>query len=178
MLARAAFIVEGNDMLRRSRHVGDDEANARLKLSRMLLDLGGDPARLRPACGPVVEVGAIPPNMVRWPPDRTLEQVADPALQDAVRRKPDRVFDPFGFKIFLNIWIGEAGIGPKINARYLAAIARHDAIKHTLPAIGAVDVAGTKRAALQIAELIEHEPQMITGAFVMPVPDAVRRASG
>lgn len=59
--------------------------------------------RLRPACGPVVQVGVIPANMVRWPPDRTLEQVADPVLQDAVRRKPDRVFDPFGFRIFLDI---------------------------------------------------------------------------
>jgi hypothetical protein len=117
----------------------------------MPLDLGDDPARLRPACGPVVEVGVIPANMVRWPPDRTLEQVADPVLQDPVRRKPDRVFDPFGFKIFVDIRIGEAGIGAEIDARYLAAIARHDTIKHTLPAIGAVDVAGTKRAALQIA---------------------------
>jgi len=116
--------------------------------------------------------------MVRWPPDRTLEQVADPVLQDAVRRKPDRVFDPFGFKICVDIRIGEAGIGAEIDARDLAAIARHDGIKHTLPAIGAVDVAGTKRAALQIAELIEHEQRMITGAVVVTVPDAVRRASG
>ncbi len=106
----------------------------------MPLDLGDDPARLRPACGPVVEVGVISANMVRWPPDRTLEQVTDPVLQDAVRRKPDRVFDPFRFKIFVDIRIGEAGVSAEIDARDLAAIARHDGIKHTLPAIGAVDV--------------------------------------
>jgi hypothetical protein len=106
--------------------------------------------------------------MVRWPPDRTPEQVADPVLQDAVRRKPDRVLDPFGFKIFVDIRIGEGGIGAEIDARDLAAIARHDTIKHTLPAIGAVDVAGTKRAALQIAELIEHpfpQPGAVLSAF-------------
>jgi hypothetical protein len=111
--------------------------------------------------------------MVRWPPDRTPEQVADPVLQDAVGRKPDRVLDPFGFKIFVDIRIGEGGIGAEIDACDLAAIARHDTIKHTLPAIGAVDVAGTTRAALQIAELIEHEQRMITGAVVVTVPEAV-----
>ena len=112
-------------------------------------------------------------NMVRWPPDRMLEQVADPVLQDPVRRQQDRVFDSFGFEIFVDIGIGKAGVSAKIDARDLAAIARHDGIMHTLPAIGAVDVAGTTRAALQIAELIEDEQRMITGAVVVPVPDAV-----
>lgn len=125
LLARAALVVEGDDILGAPRHVGDDEADARIKLARMPLDLGDDPTRLRPACGPVVEVGVIPANMVRWPPDRTLEQVADPVLQDAVRRKPDRVFDPFGFKIFVDIEIGEARDSVEIDARDLAAIARH-----------------------------------------------------
>jgi hypothetical protein len=44
-----------------------------------------------------------------------------------------------------------------------------------------MDVAGTKGAAFQIAELVEEEQRMIAGAGVMAVPDAhlllaVRRA--
>src|SRR2546421_8867680 len=42
-----------------------------------------------------------------------------------------------------------------------------------LPPIGAVDVAGTQRAAFQIAELVEYEQRMIAGAGVMAVPGAV-----
>jgi hypothetical protein len=33
-----------------------------------------------------------------------------------------------------------------------------------------VDVAGTQLTALQVAELIEHEQRMVTGAGVMAVP--------
>ena len=81
LLARAALVVEGDDVIGAARHVGDDESDARIKLARIPLDLGDDPARLQPASGSVVEVGVIPPHMVRRPHDRTLEQVADPVLK-------------------------------------------------------------------------------------------------
>jgi hypothetical protein len=35
-----------------------------------------------------------------------------------------------------------------------------------------VDVAGTKRTSFQVAELVEHEERMITGAGIVAVPDA------
>jgi hypothetical protein len=47
-----------------------------------------------------------------------------------------------------------------------------DGLEHAFPAVGAVHVAGTQDAALQIAELVEHEQRMIAGALVMTVPDA------
>src|SRR5215472_12224842 len=49
----------------------------------------------------------------------------------------------------------------------LASIALHDRVEHILPAVGAVDIAGTQRAAFQITELIEHEQRVITGVGVM-----------
>ena len=60
-------------------------------------------------------------------------------------------------------------------------IARHDRLQHALPLIGAMNIAGAQGAALQIAELVEHEQGMIADAFVMAVPGAqllfaVRRA--
>jgi hypothetical protein len=41
-----------------------------------------------------------------------------------------------------------------------------------LPAVGAVNIARTKRAAFQITELVEHEEGMIAGAFIVAIPDA------
>jgi hypothetical protein len=93
-------------------------------------------------------------------------------LQYAVGRQPNGVFDPFAFEILVDFGIGEAGVGPEIEARELAAIAGYDRLQDAFPSIGAVDVARPQGAALQIAELVEHEQRVIAGAFVMPVPDA------
>ena len=45
------------------------------------------------------------------------EQIADTLLQDAVRRQANGVFDPLGFEELVDIGIGEAGVGPEIDAR-------------------------------------------------------------
>jgi hypothetical protein len=47
-----------------------------------------------------------------------------------------------------------------------------DRFEHTLPAVGAVDVAGAQNAAFQVAELVEYEQRMVADAFVMAIPDA------
>jgi hypothetical protein len=49
LFACAALVVERDDPLSWAAHVGDDEANARIKLARMPLDFGDHPARLVPA---------------------------------------------------------------------------------------------------------------------------------
>jgi MOSC domain-containing protein YiiM len=64
-------------------------------------------------------------------------------------------------------------VGPEIDARDLAVIARHDRLQNRFPAICAVNVAGTKRAPFEVAELVEQEQRMVAGAGVVPVPDAV-----
>ena len=50
--------------------------------------------------------------------------------------------------------------------------AAYDGLEHWLPAVGAVDIAGTQRAAFQITELVEYEQRVIAGPGVMAVPDA------
>lgn len=45
LLACAALVVEGDDILRGSRHIRHDEADARIEFARMPLDFGDDPAR-------------------------------------------------------------------------------------------------------------------------------------
>jgi len=49
LLGRAALVVERDDALGRPHQVGDNEADARIKLAGVPLDLGHDPARLGPA---------------------------------------------------------------------------------------------------------------------------------
>src|SRR5215472_17325276 len=48
LLARPALVVESNDALGLAAHVRHDEADTRIKLSRVPFDLGDHPARLRP----------------------------------------------------------------------------------------------------------------------------------
>lgn len=76
---------------------------------------------------------------------------------DLVGGQPDRVLDTLGFQIFVDPRHGEGRVRPEIDARDLAPVPRNDGLEHTLPAIGAVNVARAKGAALQIAELVEHE---------------------
>src|SRR5262249_2095570 len=82
LLARAALVVERDHALGRAAHVRHDEANARIKFFGMPLDLGNHPARLAPASGLIAEARMTPAHMVRGSSDRTLEQIADPALQN------------------------------------------------------------------------------------------------
>ena len=53
----------------------------------------------------------------------------------------------------MDLGIGETPVGAKIDARELAAIARHDRLQDALPVIGAGNIAGTQHASFQIAEL-------------------------
>jgi hypothetical protein len=62
----------------------DDEADARVQLARVPLDLGHDVARLVPALRPIGEAGVVAPHLMRRSPNRALEQVPDPVLQDPV----------------------------------------------------------------------------------------------
>jgi hypothetical protein len=108
LLACPALVVEVNDALGRAAHVRHDEADARIEFARMPLHLGDHPARLGPGCGPVAEIGMEPRDFIWRSSDRTLEQLADPALQHLVGRKPDRIFDPLGFQELVDLghWEG------------------------------------------------------------------------
>src|SRR5215510_13939389 len=55
----------------------------------------------------------------------------------------------------------------------LPLVARHDRLEHSVPSIGAVNVAGTQSAAFEVAKLVEHEQRVIAGAGEMAVPDAL-----
>ena len=142
------------------------------KLARMPLDLGHDAARLAPALRLIAEAGVVAAHLVRRSPDRALEQVSDPVLQDAVGRQPDRVADALGFEELVDLGIGEGRVAAKIEPLHGAPVAGDHRLQHRAPAIGAVHVARPQSAPLQIAELVEHEQRVIAGAAKMAVVGA------
>jgi hypothetical protein len=56
------------------------------------------------------------PDMVRRSPDGSGQQVRDLVLQDRVGRQADGVGVAFGFQEFVDLRLGEGGIGPEIAA--------------------------------------------------------------
>src|SRR5205823_2695554 len=98
LLCCAALVVKGDDPLARPRQIGDDEADARVQLARMPLDLGHDAARLVPTLRLIAEAGVEAAHLVWRSPDRALKQVSDFVLQDAIGRQPDRITYALGFE--------------------------------------------------------------------------------
>jgi len=70
LLCCAALVVDGDDALGRPCQIGDDEADARVQLARMPLDLGHDATRLVPALRPIAEAGVRTAHLMRRSPDR------------------------------------------------------------------------------------------------------------
>src|SRR6516165_1047254 len=104
--------------------------------------------RLVPALHLIAEAGVVAPHLVWRSPNRALEQVLDPLLQDPVRRQSDRVADALGFKKLVHLGVGESRVAPKIEALHTATVARDHRLQDRTPAIGAVHVARPQGAAL------------------------------
>jgi hypothetical protein len=130
MIRRAALVVERHHPLRRPRHVGHDEPNARIQFARMPLYLRHHAAGLAPRPGLIAEAGMKPPHLMRRSTNWALQQPAYTLLQDSVRRKPHRVFVALCFKERINVRMGQrrrrhgssgasfpAGSGPPAPAR-------------------------------------------------------------
>jgi hypothetical protein len=64
LLGGAAAIVKSDDPLGRAVEIGNDEADPRIELARMPLDLGDDTAGLRPALRLVAEAGIGAANVL------------------------------------------------------------------------------------------------------------------
>ena len=98
LLRRGPSIVELRHPRSRSRQVGDDEADAGIKLAGMPLDLGHDTSGFLPGRRLLAEGGMKDPDMVRRSPDGAGQKVRDLLLQDRVGRQADGVGVAFGFQ--------------------------------------------------------------------------------
>src|SRR4051795_582889 len=123
----------------------------------MPLDFGHDVARFVPALRLIAEAGVVAPHLVRWSPDRPLQQMSDLVLQDLVGRKPDRVACTLGFKKLVDLGIGESGVASEIQMFHNAPVTPNHWLQQRAPGVSTVDVSRPQRTPLDIAELIEHE---------------------
>src|ERR1700730_13397238 len=106
----------------------------------MPFDLGYDAAGRAPTLCPIGETGIVAAPLVRRSSYRTLQQIADSALQDVIGWQPDRVADALGFKKLVDLGIGEGGIAPEVETLHDAAVAGDHRLQHGAQAVGAVDV--------------------------------------
>jgi hypothetical protein len=58
--------------------------DARIKLARVPLDFRHHSAGVPPALRLIAEAGIVAAHLMRWPPNRALEQIANLFLQDPV----------------------------------------------------------------------------------------------
>ena len=115
------------------------------------------------------------------------QQPGNPLIELAVALDPDGVTPALGLQEIEQRRDGKGGVTSEIapgdrGSRVARISCRHRA-QHILPAIGAVDIAGTQRTSLQIAELVEHEQWVQALGLEMPVPHctfliAMHRALG
>src|SRR5215213_2222713 len=138
----------------------------------MPFDLGHDVARLVPALRLVAEAGVVAPHLVRWSPDRALQQMSDLVLQDLVGRQADRVAGTLGFEKLVNLGIREGCVTSEIQMLHNPPVTRNHRLQQRAPAVSAVDVARPQDTAFDIAELVEHKQRMIAGTSEMPVVGA------
>src|SRR5262245_591198 len=83
LLRRAAAVVEGDDLLGRATQVRHDEADARVQLAGMPLDLRDHPTRPAPALRPIAEARIEASDIVRGALDGPREQRRDLRLEQA-----------------------------------------------------------------------------------------------
>ena len=94
--------------------------------------------------------------------DGALEQMADAVLEHSISRQADRVPEAFGFEELVNPGQCKRSISSEVAPKQPVSITSDNRPEHVAPFVGAVHVAGAKRAPLQIAELVEHEQRMGT----------------
>ena len=84
-------------------------------------------------------------------------------MQDLIGRQPDRVADAFGLQQLVDLRLGERRVGAEVQIDAALAVAGHNRLQDQAPVLGAVHVARPEPAALQVAELVEHEQRMVAG---------------
>ena len=74
------------------------------------------------------------------------------SVQHLVGRKPDGVLEAFRFQKLINLGRGEGGVTTEITPECLVPVSSDHRVQHIAPFMGAVHVARTQGATLQIAE--------------------------
>jgi hypothetical protein len=171
LLGRPAAVVELRHPPVGPGQVGHDEADPRPEFALMPLDFGHHATSSGPALGLVVEAREPNNRLLRRAADGSGQEMADVALQHLVRRQADRVPNAFGLQHIVDLGLRERRVGTEVEVDAPLAVAGDHRLQDQAPVLCAVGVAGPQEATLQVAELVEQEQRMVTGAAEMTVPD-------
>jgi hypothetical protein len=105
-----------------------------------------------------------PSRLVGRSPNRSGQQGRDTLLQHPIGWQPNSVADAFGLQEFVEFGLGEGGIGAEVEIDASLSIPRDHRLQQRLPAFSTVSIAGTQKAALEVAELVEQEQRVVAGA--------------
>ena len=144
LLGRAPLVVEPYHRPARRLLIGHDEPDAREQLSGMTFDLRHHSPRRRPTGG-LVEKALVPHGrFVAGTPSRARQQFRHIPFQVLIGRNADSVLHAPAFERFVNLRLGEAGVGAKHNflAQFLLPLNLRQ--QKFFPAIGTVNIAGTE----------------------------------
>ena len=111
LFRRATAVVELDHALGRPAQVGDDEADAGIQLTLVPLDFGHHPTRSRPTLGSWRRRWSV----LRRPPDRPRQQMANPSLEHVVGRQADRILDALLLQPLVDLRLGEGCIGAEVE---------------------------------------------------------------
>src|SRR5215469_233522 len=139
--------------------------------------LASNPSGFLPALRLIAEAGEVTLHLMRRPPDRALEQVPDLVLKDAVGRQANRVTGALGFEELVHLGIGEGRVAWEIKPLHPVSVADDHWLQRCAPAIGAVHVAASQNAPLDIAKLVEYEQRGDAGEVEMAVVGAAFRVA-
>jgi hypothetical protein len=96
--------------------------------------------------------------------------VTDPLLQHRVGRQADGVADPISFQQLVEFGLGERGVATEPKRQAALTVAGDHRLQHRAPAFSAMSIARSQEAALEVAELVEHEQRVVTGTAEVTVP--------
>src|ERR1039458_4479400 len=90
--------------------------------------------------------------------------MGDAFLKHLIGGESDRGFVTLWFLQLLDLGVCERGVCAEVVAHLTVPITRDKGFQNLMPAIGGMNVAGSKGASFQIAELVEDEQRMVAGA--------------
>ena len=149
-------------------HVGDNESHTGEQFAAMSFNLGHHSTRPVPGRRLIGETGEGDDGFLRRSPDGTLQQVGNRILQNVVGRQPDGVLISLLFEIFVKLRFRESRISTK-ESLPCRGVSSRDGFQDLPPVGRTVHLAYPQQSAFKIAELVEAEQRMITGAFKVAV---------
>src|SRR5208282_6154548 len=139
----------------------------------MEFDLRHHPPGYRPTRRLIEKAFESKHRLLAWPSHWPRQQLPNVPLQIVVRGKADRVLHVPLFERFVKLRLGKGGVATEGHLFALRLLPVDLRQQKFLPAVRAVDVAGTQLGGQTVAFTIEQQQRMVTGGLEVAVARTV-----